>query len=363
VANPDTYVSYGSALNANYQHSVQFASDVQQSYRSFLVTNAAAAEGFGLLMIGAGGAALGVAAASTGVDTSLAITELGIGGGTLLGGALWLQNKPKLNAYLVGISADQCVIDNAVLLQPSITRAGRIREVMDNLRPLLASFEPDIAAIIAAGKSLTPDQQTQKDAVTNAKQALADGQSALAAAELAGPLITRSVQDIDTRVFSTGYKGEPDIAALSSNFTSLQKIPFSPNAAPPAKGLGGAATPFSQLVEATNELQNLVGGLTLATKDFASSCLTDLNQGIAQALLQVLPSNNITCQKGTACTLTVMGGRPPYVPTRGDTGLIISTNPAGSVTIYSVTVSDTAVHTLLISDLAGSTLTVTITGK
>ena len=83
VAPPDP--NYAVAIQTNYQHAMKYAVDVQQSYRCFLVDNAEASEGFGLLMIAAGGASVGLAAASSSVDSSLTIAEMGIGGGTLSG--------------------------------------------------------------------------------------------------------------------------------------------------------------------------------------------------------------------------------------------------------------------------------------
>jgi len=295
--------NYATAIQTNYQNAMRYAVDTQESYRCFLVNNAEASEGFGLLMIAAGGASVGLAAASSGVDSTLVIAEMGIGGGTLLGSALWLQNKPKINAYLTGVTADQCVIDNGVLLQTAVSRAPEIYAVMEKLRVPLALLDQAIAGL----------PQDQKDIAARGDQAMAAGQAALAAAELSGAIIIRSVQDVDTRIFAAAYKGEPDIAALSGSFTSLQKLPFSQQSTKPAGAAGAAAAPIlATVVDLTNELQNLTGGLTLPTKDFASSCLTDLNQGIAQAVLQVLPSNNITCDKGATCTLTIVGGRPPY---------------------------------------------------
>ena len=52
VAPPDP--NYAVAIQTNYQHAMKYAVDVQQSYRCFLVNNAEASEGFGLLMIAAG---------------------------------------------------------------------------------------------------------------------------------------------------------------------------------------------------------------------------------------------------------------------------------------------------------------------
>jgi hypothetical protein len=342
--------NYATAIQTNYQNAMRYAVDTQGSYRCFLVNNAEASEGFGLLMIAAGGASVGLAAASA---STLAIAELGIGGGTLLGSALWLQNKPKINAYLTGVTADQCVIDNGVLLQTAVSRAPEIYAVMEQLRVPLALLDQAVAGL----------PQDQKDIAARGDQAMATGQAALAAAELSGAIIIRSVEDVDARVFAAAYKGEPDIAALSGSFTSLQKLPFSQQSTKPAAAAGGAGAPtLATVVDLTNELQNLTGGLTLPTKDFASSCLTDLNQGIAQAALQVLPSNNISCDKGATCTLTIVGGRPPYQLIK-DANLTVNTTVAGSVTVASVSVSDTNVHNLQIVDMSSAIQSVTITGK
>ncbi len=267
TVSPSADPGYSADLNANYQNAMSYVAAVQQSYRSFLVSDARESEGFGVLLIAAGGAALGIAAAG---DSTLAITELGIGGGTLLGAPLWLQNKPKLNAYLVGITADQCIIDNGVLIQPSVTRAPAIYSAMEALKGPLGLLHEDLASTTNPSN---PANQPFKDAAAAGDQAMIAGQAALDSIALSGPMIIRSTQDVDTRVFAAAYKAEPDLAALSSGFTSLQKLPFSQSATTSAqtnKNGGNLATSSNQVIKLTNDLQNALGGLTLATKDFAS---------------------------------------------------------------------------------------------
>jgi hypothetical protein len=112
----------GDAVRANYECAVRYARESQKDYRCSLQERALASEGLGLLLIGAGGAALGIGAAGVGspTDTTLAVTQLGIGGGTLIGAAAWSENKSKTTAYLVGYTAIQCVLDQATQLAPAI---------------------------------------------------------------------------------------------------------------------------------------------------------------------------------------------------------------------------------------------------
>jgi len=73
-------------------------------------------------MFAAGGAALGLAAAGTSSDSTLATAELGVGGGTAMGAEIWGRNKPKINAYAAGALAVQCVLGQAGQLASGIAR-------------------------------------------------------------------------------------------------------------------------------------------------------------------------------------------------------------------------------------------------
>ncbi len=63
-----------------------YGRQVYETYRKFLVRDAYLSNGFGYLMFAAGGAELGIAAAGTSNDSTLATAELGVGGGTANGG-------------------------------------------------------------------------------------------------------------------------------------------------------------------------------------------------------------------------------------------------------------------------------------
>ena len=140
----------------------------------------------------------------------------------------------------------------AFLLQQSVTRAPEIRQAMTELQGPLATLEAQLASSPGADQAL-------KDIAARGDQAMAAGQAALASAELSGPLIIRSVQDVDARIFAAAYKGEPDIAALSGSFTSLQKLPFSGQSTAPKPSGGAVNVAFvdnlNKVVEVTNELQ------------------------------------------------------------------------------------------------------------
>lgn len=74
------------SVTADYRCGMYYGRQVYETYRKFLVRDAYLSNGFGYLMFAAGGAELGIAAAGTSNDSTLATAELGVGGGTANGG-------------------------------------------------------------------------------------------------------------------------------------------------------------------------------------------------------------------------------------------------------------------------------------
>jgi hypothetical protein len=230
------------------------------------------------------------------------------------------------------------------------------------------------------------DRNKAEIALSDARNAIAAADNVLTSDQTCPTAIVNAVQDVDAKVFSAAYKGEPSIAALN-NLTSLQKLPFS--------GSGGAAggaqeTPRSKalnanlastterVANAAKTLSLLTYGLPLAPKDFASSCIADISKVLAdaeaarvQAPLQVIPSS-VVATKNSKGLLTgqmkVQGGKPPYTFTPDNSGLstaIIDSQNQNGVPIQTVeiTVSDNkSPHSLSVGDTAGSAaMTVAVT--
>ncbi len=133
---------------------------------------------------------------------------------------------------------------------------------------------------------------TDKHFKSVADSAVADAQAQIAEANVvlgldrdAGRSIVQQVQAIDAQVFNAAYKGEPDFATVSSQ--SKPNLPFSNQSAPlptPSPGQMAErdwATPINKVINDTNALKTLMGGLATTPPDF-KQCITSLDQVIAQ---------------------------------------------------------------------------------
>ncbi|MFZ0244570.1 MAG: hypothetical protein WAL68_02715, partial [Candidatus Binatus sp.] len=252
-------------ISTNYNLARVYARDSYAAYDSFLQDDEYTTYGLGGLLFAAGGASVGLAAAVTSTDASLAIAEMGIGGGTGTAYWLWSRNKPKMSAYNVGRSAVDCVISQADQFAPNVARYDDVKKDRGALQAAVGTLRTAMPEI---GNSLSDLQSAKSDpnfsqfsdlidtATKQASQISTDANSALndASAQLTAAdnvltitqrvpsTIVDQVRHVDVEIKQSAFTGIPDIATISQ--TKLPTLPFS-SASPKASPIppGGAHPP------------------------------------------------------------------------------------------------------------------------
>lgn len=313
-------------------NAIEIGEDLRKKYSREVDGQLATDKGASLLLIGAAASAAGLGALSIAPNV---ILGLSLGSAAVYSGGTMLSNKPQQMIFSLGASAVQCAVnaygpmqavyDERAQLEGLLAGEGAdtpaLNVLISRVKELLAGYENP------KNPTLTALTDRANAAVAAGDAAKSAGRTALATLDRAGTDLHRKLIQIEAQVREAVVRSSPDISSVAAGLgDALLKrgpaitgvpIPEFQKSTKPLATKGIAEEDLTKRVEDLEarvaQIEQFVARVDAAEPKGLENCAFKLDStGVGMTLL---PTGEILLdgsKAGSAATVKVVGGTPPY---------------------------------------------------
>lgn len=324
---PDATLSKQYETSPTLPNAVTLANSLRDQYARKVEDQILLDRTVGLLLIGAAGAAGGLAINSVSPDV---ILGLALGAGAGYTAATFLSSKPQQLIYAAGANAVQCALDAMHPMRIAYPRRDRLNELLRGsaTTPSLRRQILSLQVLLAEFTAVSPPEVVRARAVAQqAKNLLSVAEEALAALDDAGGDLRTSLTSIQTQVTNAIITSSPNLATLAESLgKSLPSLgakitgvtlpaPVSDKVTKSAGAEAKLVAPTETLESAVGEVETIVAAVRAkpATEKL-KNCAVDLKQ--AGLTMRLEPAGEVpldlTAAGSSTVTLGASGGVLPY---------------------------------------------------